>query len=177
MREACAAKFQSDGIETSVEQVIITPGGKFACATAIPALCGPGDEVIIPVPYWVSHLHMVTVFGAKPVLVPTCPANNFELTDEDLQNYVTERTRLVILCSPSNPTGAVYRRKALELLGDCAVKRNFMILADEVYEKLAYDSDYPHISVASLSSEINSHMITINSFSKRLCHDWLAGWF
>ena len=80
LREACAAKFRADGVETTPEQVIVTPGGKFACAAAITALCGPGDEVIIPVPYWVSHLHMVAASGARPVLVPTFPENNFEKT-------------------------------------------------------------------------------------------------
>lgn len=173
LREACAAKFRADGIDSSMEQVVITPGGKFACGAAITALCGPGDEVIIPVPYWVSHLHMVSASGAKPVFVQTYPENNFELTEEDLKRYVNEKTRLMILCSPSNPTGAVYRRKALEMLGQYAVQKNFMILSDEVYEKLAYDPEQPHISIASLSPEIAAHTVTVNSFSKSYA---MTGW-
>ncbi|MBQ9501136.1 MAG: pyridoxal phosphate-dependent aminotransferase [Lentisphaeria bacterium] len=173
LREACAEKFRRDGIATSMEQVVITPGGKFACAAAITALCGPQDEVILPVPYWVSHLHMISASGAKPVFVPTTPENNFELTEEDLRHYVTERTRLVVLCSPSNPTGAVCRRRTLEMLGEWALKKNFMILSDEVYEKLAYDPDRPHISIASLSEEVAEHTVTVNSFSKSYA---MTGW-
>ena len=173
LREACAEKFNSCGIATKPSQIVVTPGGKFACSAAITALCGPGDEVILPVPYWVSHLHMINAAGAKPVLVPTSPENNFELTEEDLQKYVNERTRLVILCSPSNPTGTVYRKEALEMLGKYAVEKNFMVLSDEVYELLAYDEDRPHISIASLSQEINDRTITINSFSKSYA---MTGW-
>ena len=173
LREACAEKFNADGIISSPAQVVVTPGGKFACAAAITALCGPGDEVIIPVPYWVSHLHMVAASGARPVFVQTYPENNFELTEEDLARYVTGKTRLVILCSPSNPTGAVYRKAALETLGRWAVEKNFMILSDEVYEKLTYDKDQPHISVASLAPEIAEHTITIDSFSKSYA---MTGW-
>ncbi|HPY90567.1 MAG TPA: aminotransferase class I/II-fold pyridoxal phosphate-dependent enzyme, partial [Lentisphaeria bacterium] len=88
LREECAAKFRSDGIETTYRQVVVTPGGKFACAAAITALCGPGDEVILPVPYWVSHRHIIHASGAKAVLVDTFPENNFELTEEDLRRYV-----------------------------------------------------------------------------------------
>lgn len=173
LREACAAKFRADGVATTPEQVIVTPGGKFACAAAITALCGPGDEVIIPVPYWVSHLHMVAASGATPVLVQTFPENNFELTEDDLHRYVTDRTRLLILCSPSNPTGAVYRLRALERLAAFAVRKNFMILSDEVYEKLTYDADRPHISIASLSPEVNAHTVTVDSFSKSYA---MTGW-
>jgi len=173
LREACAQKFVSCGIQSNAEQIIVTPGGKFACGAAITALCGPGDEVILPVPYWVSHLHMINASGAKPVFVQTFPENNFELTEEDLQRYVTPRTRLVVLCSPSNPTGAVYRRKALETLGRYAVEKNFMILSDEVYEALAFDADRPHISIASLGEEINQHTVTVNSFSKSYA---MTGW-
>lgn len=173
LREACAEKFRANGIQTTAQQIVVTPGGKFACSAAITALCGPGDEVILPVPYWVSHLHMINASGATPVLVPVTPENNFELTEEDLQKYVNERTRLVILCSPSNPTGTVYRKEALERLGKYAVEKNFMVLSDEVYELLTYDEDRPHISIASLSQEINDHTITINSFSKSYA---MTGW-
>ncbi len=173
LREAAAEKFRKDGIETTPGQVIVTPGGKFACGAAIAALCGPGDEVLLPVPYWGSHLHMIRASGATPVPVRTFPENNFELTPEDLEKQVTPRTRLVILCSPSNPTGAVCRRQALETLAESAVRKNFMILSDEVYEKLTYDPDSPHISIASLSPQANEHTITVNSFSKSYA---MTGW-
>ena len=173
LREACAEKFRRDNIPSSMEQVVITPGGKFACGAAITTLCGPGDEVILPVPYWVSHLHMISASGATPVLVRTTPENNFELTEDDLKRHVTGRTRLVVLCSPSNPTGAVYRRRTLEMLGAWAVRKNFMILSDEVYEKLAYDADRPHVSIASLAPEFAEHTVTVNSFSKSYA---MTGW-
>lgn len=173
LREACAAKFLADGVETTPGQVIVTPGGKFGCGAAIAAACGPGDEVILPVPYWVSHLHLINASGAKAVLVPTLPENNFELTESDLDRYVSEKTRMVVLCSPSNPTGAVYRREALEMLGRWAVEKNFLILSDEVYEKLAFDPERPHISIGSLSPEINDRVITIDSFSKSYA---MTGW-
>ena len=173
LREACAAKFCADGINANADQIIVTPGGKFACAAAITALCGPGDEVILPVPYWVSHLHMIRASGAKPVFVQTFPENNFELTEEDLVRYVTPQTRLVVLCSPSNPTGAVYSKKALETIADYALKNKFMILSDEVYERLAYDPDHPHISIASLDRTVNEHTVTVNSFSKSYA---MTGW-
>ena len=173
LREACAAKFRADGIDAKTERIVVTPGGKFACAAAITALCGPGDEVILPVPYWVSHLHMINASGAKPVFVPTFPENNFELTAEDLARFVTPRTRLAVLCSPSNPTGAVYRRAALENLARCALEKNFMILSDEVYERLAYDEATPHISIASLDREVAEHTVTVNSFSKSYA---MTGW-
>ena len=173
LREACAAKFRADGIDAKPEQIVVTPGGKFACAAAITALCGPGDEVILPVPYWVRHLHMINASGAKPVFVPTFPENNFELTAEDLERFVGPRTRLVVLCSPSNPTGAVYRRAALETLARCALEKNFMILSDEVYERLAYDEVTPHISIASLGREVNERTVTVNSFSKSYA---MTGW-
>jgi len=173
LRELCAEKFRKDGIDTTFRQVIVTPGGKFGCAAAITALCGPGDEVILPLPYWGSHLHMIHASGAKAILVGTRPENNFELTEEDLKRFVNEKTRLLVFCSPSNPTGAVYRRPALERIGKYAVDNNFMILSDEVYEKLTYDADFPHISIGSLSPAINAHTITVNSFSKSYA---MTGW-
>ena len=173
LRVAAAEKFAADGIETSPEQVIVTPGGKFACGAAITALCGPGDEVVLPVPYWVSHCHMIRASGAAPVFVRTFPENNFELTAEDLERFVTPRTRLVILCSPSNPTGTVYRSRALELLAEAAVGKNFMILSDEVYEKLTYDPEFPHRSIGSLSPEVGEHTVTVHSFSKSYA---MTGW-
>ena len=173
LRDACAKKFRADGVPTTPGQIIVTPGGKFACAAAITALCGPGDEVILPVPYWVSHLHLIRAAGATPVFVQTHPENNFELTEEDLQRYVTPKTRLLVLCSPSNPTGAVYRRHSLETIARHAVEKNFMVLSDEVYEKLTFDPDFPHIPIASLSEASNAHTITVNSFSKSYA---MTGW-
>ncbi len=173
LRTAIVDKFRAAGISTSLPQIVVSPGGKFACAAAIGALCGPGDEVIIPTPYWVSHLQMVRAAGGKCVLVPTAAENNFELTRESLAAAVSERTRLLILCTPSNPTGAVYRRAALEMIAESALRNNYLVLSDEVYEKLTYDADYPHLSLAALSPAMAEHCITVNSFSKSYA---MTGW-
>ncbi|NLZ63744.1 MAG: pyridoxal phosphate-dependent aminotransferase [Lentisphaerae bacterium] len=173
LRAAIIDKFAAVGISAGLDQVVVSPGGKFACAAAIGALCGPGDEVIIPTPYWVSHVQMVRAAGAKCVLVPTSAADNFELTAESLAAAISDRTRLLILCTPSNPTGTVYRRAALEMIAEAALRHNFMVLSDEVYEKLTYDAGQPHLSIAALSPEIAEHSITVNSFSKSYA---MTGW-
>ncbi len=174
LRKAIVEKFANEnGIETTVAQVIVAPGAKFSVFTAIAALCGPGDEVIIPAPYWVSYPEMVNATGAKVVVVPTTAENDFQMTAADLEAAVTENTRLLILTSPSNPTGAVYSREMLEAIAAIAVKHNFMVLSDEIYEKLVYDADKPHISIASLSPEIAELTITVNGFSKAYA---MTGW-
>ena len=174
LRKAIVEKFANEnGIETTVAQVIVAPGAKFSVFTAVAALCGPGDEVIIPAPYWVSYPEMVKATGAKVVVVPTTAENDFQMTAADLEAAVTEKTRLLILTSPSNPTGAVYSREMLEAIAAIAVKHNFMVLSDEIYEKLVYDADKPHISIASLNPEIAELTITVNGFSKAYA---MTGW-
>ncbi len=174
LRQAIADKFKKDNnIETTAAQVVVSPGAKFSDFIAVAALCGPGDEVIIPTPYWVSYPQMVKAAGAKCVFVATKAENNYELDPADLEAAVTEHTRLLILCSPSNPTGAVYRREALERIAEIAVRRNFMILSDEIYEKLVFDTDKPHISIAALNPQIAELTVTINGFSKAYA---MTGW-
>ena len=174
LRQAVADKFiKENGIQTTMAQVIIAPGAKFSVFTAIAALCGPGDEVIIPSPYWVSYPEMVKTTGAKVVVVPTTAENDFQMTAADLEAAVTANTRLLILTTPSNPTGAVYSKEMLEAIAGIAVKNNFMVLSDEIYEKLVYDADKPHISIGSLNSEIADLTITVNGFSKAYA---MTGW-
>ncbi len=174
LRKAIVEKFANEnGIETTVAQVIVAPGAKFSVFTAVAALCGPGDEVLIPAPYWVSYPEIVKTTGAKVVVVPTTAENDFQMTAADLEAAVTENTRLLILTSPSNPTGAVYSREMLEAIAAIAVKHNFMVLSDEIYEKLVYDADKPHISIASLNPEIAELTITVNGFSKAYA---MTGW-
>lgn len=174
LRSAIAKKFaEENGIHTTPQQVIVSPGAKFSDFIVAAALCGPGDEVIIPAPYWVSYPQMVKAAGAKCVFIETRPENNYEIDPIDLEAAVTENTRLLILCSPSNPTGAVYRREALEKIAEIAVRRNFMILSDEIYEKLVYDADKPHISIASLNPLIAELTVTVNGFSKAYA---MTGW-
>ncbi len=174
LRKAIAEKLEKDNkVKTTPEQVIVAPGAKFSGFTAIAALCGPGDEVIIPAPYWVSYPEMVKAAGAKAVIVNCAAENNYEILPADLEKAITPNTKLLILNSPSNPTGAVYRTKTIEAIAEIAVKRNVMVLSDEIYEKLVYDADYPHLSIASLSKEVADLTITINGFSKAYA---MPGW-
>ena len=174
LRKLVAKKFtEENNIPCTFEQCVVAPGAKFSVFSAIAALCGPGDEVIIPAPFWLSYPEMVATTGAKSVIVNTKAENNFELDPADLEAAVTEKTKLMILTSPSNPTGAVYSKAKLEAIANIAVKHNFMILADEIYEKLVYDADQPHISIASLSEEIRNLTITVNGCSKAYS---MTGW-
>lgn len=174
LRKLVAKKFtEENNIPCTFEQCVVAPGAKFSVFSAIAALCGPGDEVIIPAPFWLSYPEMVKTTGAKVVIVNTKAENNFELVPEELEAAVTENTKLLILTTPSNPTGAVYSRSKLEAIANIAVKNNFMILADEIYEKLTYDADKPHISIASLSEEIRNRTITVNGCSKAYS---MTGW-
>ena len=174
LRKAVAEKFtRENGITCTFEQTVVAPGAKFSVFSAIAALCGPGDEVIIPAPYWLSYPEMVHASGAKVVEVKTAPEDNFELDAAKLEAAVTGRTKLLILTTPSNPTGAVYSRKRLEEIAAVAVRHNFMVLADEIYEKLVYDADKPHVSIASLSDAIRERTVTVNGFSKTYS---MTGW-
>ncbi len=174
LRKLVAEKFRKEnGIDCAMEEIVTAPGAKFSCFSAIVALCGPGDEVIIPSPYWLSYPEMVTAAGAKTVELPTRMENNYEIDPAELESAITENTRLLILTTPSNPTGAVYRRDTLAKIAEIAVRRNIMILADEIYEKLIYDADKPHVSIASLAPEVNDRTITVNGLSKTYA---MTGW-
>ncbi len=174
LKEAISEKFNTENnIKTTPSQIIVAPGAKYSVFTAIAALCGPDDEVIIPSPYWVSYPEMVKATGAKIVIVESSADNNYEVTPEALKSAITDKTKLLILNSPSNPTGAIYRKETLEKIADLAIKNNFMILSDEIYEKLVYDENSPHISIASLSAEIADLTITVNGFSKAYA---MTGW-
>lgn len=174
LRKAIVEKFAKDnGIKTTIEQVVVSPGAKFSCFLAVAALCGPGDEVILPTPFWLSYSEIIEASGATIVPIETTAENNYEVCPEALEKAVTERTKLMILNSPSNPTGAVYRKSTLEKIAEIAVRRNFMILSDEIYEKLVYDADFPHVSIASLNDKIADLTITVNGFSKAYA---MPGW-
>lgn len=174
LKKAIAEKFEKDnGFTVSPEQVIVSPGAKFSGFAAICALCGPGDEVIIAAPYWVSYTEMIKAAGAKAVILKSSPENNYEVVPSELEKAITPNTKLFILNSPSNPTGAVYRRKTIEAIAAIAIRHNIMVLSDEIYEKLVYDAEYPHFSIASVSKEMAELTITINGFSKAYS---MPGW-
>ena len=171
--EALAAKYQkTHGLAVAPSQVVVSPGGKFSCYLAILATCGPGDEVIIPAPYWVSYPEMVKLAGARPVIVPTDDSSGFQMTPEQFEAAITPATRLVVINSPSNPTGAVYNRKEMEALAEVAVRRGITIMSDEIYEHLLYDGA-EHVSRPSLNQETADRTIIVSGFSKTFS---MTGW-
>jgi aspartate aminotransferase len=173
LRTAISEKFAADNnLEYKPSQVIVSNGAKHSCFNAILATCEPGDEVIIPAPYWLSYPEMVRLAGAEPVFVQTKEENGWKMTAEEFENAMTPRTKLVIINTPGNPTGSVYTREELQAIADVAVEEEILILSDEIYEKLVYEGA-KHVSIASLSEEIYNLTITINGFSKAYA---MTGW-
>jgi aspartate aminotransferase len=173
LRQAISEKFAADNHLTyKPSQIIVSVGAKHSCYNAILATCQPGDEVIIPAPYWLSYPEMVRLAGAEPIFVPTREENGWKMTADEFQDAMTPRTKLVIINSPNNPTGAVYSRTELETLVEVAVDEEILMLSDEIYEKLTYDGA-EHISVASLSQDAYNLTITVNGFSKAYA---MTGW-
>ena len=173
LRQAIADKLATDnGLNYRAGQIVVSNGAKHACYNAILATCQPGDEVIIPAPYWVSYPDMVRLVGAEPVIVPTSERNAWKMRAEDFENAMTPRTKMLIMNSPGNPTGSVYTREELEAIVNVAAEEDIYVLSDEIYEKLVYD-DAKHISVASLSKEAYDLTLTVNGFSKSYA---MTGW-
>ena len=166
-------KFAQNGIKTLPENIIISTGAKFAIFQAINALCGEGDEVILFSPYWLSYAEMIKASGAKMVEIEVLEENHMQPTQNDLERAITSQTKLIILNSPNNPTGAVYSKETLQMIAKLAVQHNIMVLSDEIYEKLIYDDHTPHISIASLNEKIADLTITVNGFSKAYA---MTGW-
>lgn len=173
LRQAISEKFKNDnGLNYKPGQIIVSNGAKHSCFNTILATCQPGDEVLIPSPYWLSYPEMVRLAGAEPVFVQTKEENGWKMTAEDFENAMSPRTKMVIINSPGNPTGAVYTREELEAIAAVAIEEEILILSDEIYEKLVYD-DVEHISIGSLSPEAHDLTITINGFSKAYA---MTGW-
>ena len=173
LRQAIAEKLAADNQLTyRASQIIVSNGAKHACYNAILATCQPGDEVIIPAPYWVSYPDMVRLAGAEPVIVPTTERGSWKMRAEEFENAMTPRTKMLILNSPGNPTGAVYTREEMQAIVDVAAEEDIYILSDEIYEKLVYD-DVQQVSIASLSKEAADLAITVNGFSKSYA---MTGW-
>ena len=174
LRAALAEKYmRENGIAYLTEEnVVVTHGGKYACHLAILAVCNPGDDVIIPTPYWVTYPEIVKLAGARPRFVQTEEKHDFKITAEHLRAALTPKTRLLILNSPSNPTGAVYRRDELEALMSVALEAGIYVLSDEIYEHLLYDGAVHH-SPASFSASAAHSVITISGFSKSYA---MTGW-
>ena len=173
LRVAVAERYMADyGLKVLPSQVVVSPGGKFSCYLGVLATCSPGDEVIVPAPFWVSYPEMVKLAGAVPKLVLADDRTGFKLTPAQLEAAITPKTKLVILNSPSNPTGAIYTRAELAALVDIAVKHNLYILADEMYEHLVYDGAQA-TCIATLSKEAEARTIIVAGFSKTYA---MTGW-
>lgn len=173
LRQAIADKYLADyGLKVAPSQVIVSPGGKFSCYLVILATCSLGDEVIIPAPFWVSYPEMVKLAGATPKLVLADDSTGFKLTPAQLEAAITPKTRLLILNSPSNPTGAIYTRAEMEAIVAVALKHNLYILSDEIYEHLTYDGA-KHVSPATFSPEAAARTIIVSGFAKTYA---MTGW-
>lgn len=173
LRQAICEKLKNDNkLIYSPAEISVGTGAKQSLVNAILTICGEDDEVILPTPCWVSYIEMIKLACSKPILVETKEENGFALDIEDIEKSITKKTKAILINTPNNPTGAVYSKEQLLELGKLAVKNDFYIISDEVYEKLIYD-DEEHISIGSLSPEIKEKTITINGFSKAYA---MTGW-
>jgi aspartate aminotransferase len=173
LRQAAADKFKRDnGLTYKPSQIIISCGGKHSCCNVILATCNPGDEVIIPAPYWLSYPEMARLAEATPVILQTSDKTEFKVTPEQVRAAITPRTRLFILNSPSNPTGSLYTPDEIKALGDVCVEKGVLIMSDEIYEKLIYDGAQ-HASVAGFSQKHYEHTILVHGLAKAYS---MTGW-
>ncbi len=173
LRKAICEKLARDnGLEYKPGEIIVSLGAKHSIYNAALAVVDPGDEVIIPAPYWVSYPEIVGLADGKPVCVETDESTGFTAPIDKLRAAVTPKTRMLILNSPANPTGAIYSGKQIEQIAELAVEKGFYVLSDEIYEKIIYDGN-EHVSIASLGDEIKKLTITVNGFSKAFS---MTGW-
>lgn len=177
LRAAIAQKLQTDnGLCYGAENVIVTNGGKHSLFDLMLAIISPGDEVIIPAPYWVSYPEMVKLAGGTPVIIQTDEKSQFKITPTQLQQAITPHTKLFIINSPSNPTGMVYTLVELAALADVVVENDILVVSDEIYEKLVYD-DTKHVSIGAISPEIYERTLVSSGFAKAYSMTgWRVGW-
>ena len=177
LRQAVAGLYtKQHGLPTEANQVVISNGAKHSIHNALMAVCGPGDEVVIPAPYWVSYSDLVKLTGATPVVISTPEASGFKLTSEQFLGAVTPRTKLLMINSPSNPTGVVYDRAELEALADAVIQTDVGVLSDEIYEQLTYGAEQP-TCFATLRPGLANRTITISGVSKTYAMTgWRIGW-
>ena len=173
LKEAICRKFARDNnLEYTIDEVIVNNGAKHSLFLAVAALMNPGDEAIIPTPYWVTYSEQPRLVGGEPIIVETRPENGLKLTAAEFRAAITPQTRMLFLCSPSNPSGAVYSRDELAALAEVAVEYGIYVLSDEIYEKLVYDGAEHH-SIAALNPEIKALSIVVNGVSKAYS---MTGW-
>jgi aspartate aminotransferase len=173
LRKGLSKKLREENqLNYEPNEIVVNCGAKHSCFNAIMACCDAGDEVIIPAPYWTSYPEMVRAVGAEPVFVETKQENNWKITAQEFDDAMTGSTKMIIINSPNNPTGAVYTREELAAIGEVAASEDILILSDEIYEKLIY-GESEHVSIGSISDEIRNLTITINGFSKAYS---MTGW-
>jgi len=173
LRQAIVAKLKRENnLDYAENEIVVSCGGKHSFYNLAQALLDPGDEVIIPAPYWVSYPPMVSLAGGVPVVLETTQDEGFKLSPERLQAAITPKTRAVIINSPSNPTGAAYSEDELRALAEVAVKNSILLISDEIYEHIIYDG-FVQLSPAELSPEIKAHCIILNGVSKSYS---MTGW-
>ena len=168
----CDKMLRDSGLAYAPNNVIVSCGGKHSLYNIFQAICEPGDEVIIPAPFWVSYPEQVRLAGAEPVIIVAGDESGFVPTVAQIEAAITPRTKLFVLNSPSNPTGAMWPRATIERLADLAIEHDFYVVSDEIYEKIAYDGNVP-VSIATLSPEIRKRTIIVNGVSKTYS---MTGW-
>jgi aspartate aminotransferase len=177
LREAIAVKTLRDsGFQTTANQVLVTCGGKHAVYTAFAALCDPGDEVILPAPYWTTYPEAVALAGGVPVVIDTTEETNFRVTVEQLDAALTSRTKVLLFVSPDNPSGAVYTPDEVEAIGRWAVEKGVWVITDEIYEHLTYG---PHefVSMPTMVPDVADQCIIVNGVAKTYAMTgWRVGW-
>lgn len=173
LKKTICKKFKDDNnLEYKPDQITISTGAKQCLANTFMAILNPGDEVLIPVPYWVSYPELVKLADGVPVFVETLKENNYKYTIADLEKAVSDKTKAILINSPNNPTGTIYNKAELMEIAEFAKKYNLLIISDEIYEKLIYDGE-KHISIASLSQDAFERTIVINGVSKTYA---MTGW-
>lgn len=172
LRKAVADKFLRDnGLSYTAANIVISNGAKHSLVNAFMAICNPGDEVLVPAPFWVSYPEMIKLADGVPVVVKTKEENDFKATVDDFKKVLNDKTKAIVLNSPSNPTGMVYTKEELKAIADFAVENNIYVISDEIYEKLIYEGE--HVSIASFNEKIKDLTIVINGVSKTYA---MTGW-
>ena len=173
IRKAIAAKLKRDNsLDYDIKNIIVSNGAKHSVFNCILATVNKGEEVIIPAPYWVSYPDMVSIADGISIIIDTKEENGFKVTPEELERAITPKTKALILCNPSNPTGSAYSKAELEKVAEICLQHNFYIISDEIYEKLTY-GDYKFVSFPSLNEELKNRTLLVNGLSKAYS---MTGW-
>ncbi|MEJ2618466.1 MAG: pyridoxal phosphate-dependent aminotransferase, partial [Ignavibacteriaceae bacterium] len=173
LRKSIAAKLKRDNdLDYDIKNIIVSNGAKHSVFNCILATVNKGEEVIIPAPYWVSYPDMVSIANGTSIIIDTKEENGFKVTPEELERVITPKTKALILCNPSNPTGSAYSKDELEKVAEVCLKHNFIIISDEIYEKLTY-GNYKFVSFPSLNEELKKRTLLVNGLSKAFA---MTGW-